>query len=152
MARNEFKYVTIIKADIEQVWDGLTLPGFTERYWHNTRVRSDWKQGSEIAFLRDDEEGKEYVGCEGKIIECTKPNRLSYSWHFPRNPETKGEAPSVVAFELETVGEATRLTITHDQFEDGSKTFPMISQGWPVVLSNLKTLLETGQTIRHGLF
>jgi uncharacterized protein YndB with AHSA1/START domain len=152
MAKSEFKYVTIIAAGIEEVWDGLTLPGFTERYWHHTRVKSDWKEGSTIDFYRDDEEGKEYIGCEGKIIECVRPNRLSYSWRFPRDPETRAEAPSVVAFDLETVGGATKLTVTHDQFEEGSKTFGMITYGWPVVLSNLKTLLETGQPMDHDLF
>lgn len=152
MAKNEFRYVTIIKADIEEVWDALTLPAFTERYWHNSTVESDWREGSTITFTNLDESGVRSVGCEGKIIECTKPDRLSYSWHFPRNPETKDEAPSRVVFELESLGEATRLTVTHGGFEDGSKTFPMITEGWPVVLSSLKTLLETGRGIRHGLF
>ena len=152
MARNEFKYVTIIKADIEEVWKALTLPEFTERYWHNSTVKSDWQEGSRITFTNADESGLRSVGVEGKIIECVKPNRLSYSWRFPRMPEVRDEAPSVVTFDLERLGEATRLTVTHDRFEEGARHFEMIEEGWPVVLSNLKTLLETGQTIRHDLF
>ncbi len=152
MARNEFKYVTIIKADIEQVWDALTLPEFTERYWHNSTVESDWKEGSKITFTNDDKDGVRSVGVVGEIIECQRPSRLSYSWSFPRMPEVCDEAPSVVTFELETVGEATKLTVIHDQFEEGATHFEMISFGWPVVLSNMKTFLETGKTIPHGLF
>ena len=152
MARNEFRYVTIIKADIEEVWKALTLPEFTEVYWHNATVKSDWQEGSKITFTNDDKDGVRSVGVEGEIIECQRPNRLSYSWSFPRMPEVAGEAPSVVAFELESVGEATRLTVTHDRFEEGGKMRGYISEGWPIVLSNLKTLLETGQTIRHELY
>ena len=152
MARNEFKYVTIIKADMEQVWDALTLPEFTERYWHNSTVESDWKEGSKITFTNDDKDGVRSVGVVGEIIECQRPSRLSYSWSFPRMPDVCDEAPSVVTFELESVGEATKLTVTHDRFEEGGKMRGYISEGWPIVLSNLKTLLETGQTIRHGLF
>lgn len=151
MTKNEFRYVTIIKADIERVWDALTLPEFTEAYWHNSTVESDWKVGSKITFTNDDKDGVRSVGVAGKIIECNRPHRLSYSWSFPRMPEVRDEAPSVVTFELETVGEATRLMVIHDQFEEGSKMLEYISEGWPTVLSDMKTLLETGKTIPHGL-
>ena len=143
MTRNKFKYVTIIKADIEKVWDALTLPEFTEAYWHNSTVKSDWTEGSEITFTNEDQDGVRSVGVEGKILACERPKRLSYSWSFPRMPEVRDEAPSVVTFDLETLGEATRLTVTHDQFEEGATHFEMIAEGWPIVLSNLKTLLET---------
>lgn len=152
MTKNEFRYVTIINADIEKVWDALTLPEFTEAYWHNSTVESDWKVGSDITFTNDDKDGVRSVGVAGKILECSRPHRLSYSWSFPRMEEVRDEAPSVVTFVLETVGEATRLSVVHDQFEDGSKMLEYITYGWPIVLSNCKTLLETGQTIPHDLF
>ena len=152
MTKNEFRYVTLIKADIEKVWDALTLPEFTERYWHRMRVRSDWQKGDEVVFLGNDEDGSEYVGCKGTVVESERPKRLAYSWLFPRLPECQDEEPSLVAFDLEEVGGATKLSVTHNGFADGSKTFPMITEGWPVVLSNLKTLLETGEPIRHDLF
>ena len=152
MTKNEFRYVTIINADIEKVWDALTLPEFTEAYWHNSTVESDWKVGSDITFTNDDKDGVRSVGVAGKILECSRPHRLSYSWSFTRMEDVRDEAPSVVTFVLETVGEATRLSVVHDQFEDGSKMLEYITYGWPIVLSNCKTLLETGHTIPHDLF
>lgn len=147
MSKTEFKYVTIIDAAIEKVWDALTLPEFTGRYWHRMRVRSDWEKGGEVVFLGTDDDGSEYVGCEGRVLECDKPNRLSYSWRFPRLEGCKDEEPSRVTFELEEVAGVTKLTVTHDDFPDGSKTFELIEPGWPGILSNLKTFLETGKPL-----
>ncbi len=143
MSTPDYKYVTIIAAPIERVWEGLTSPEFTEKYWHSTRVQSDWSVGSKVEFLVPDGS----IGAEGKVLACEAPNSLSYTWQFPQNPETRDETPSRVTFELETIPNGTKLTVIHDRFPDGSKMYEMVSQGWVHVIAGLKTLLETGQAV-----
>ncbi len=141
-AKPDFIYVSVIAAPPESVWRGLTTAEFTRQYWHNTDVQSDFKVGSPIVFLVGDE-----VGCEGRILVADHPRELSYSWHFPRNPQTAAESPSRVRFLLEAIPQGTRLTVIHDQFDDESVTREMVTSGWPLVLGGLKTLLETGRAV-----
>jgi len=148
----DYNYVTVIAASPKRVWEALTTPEFTRQYWHSTRVRSDWQQGSSIEFLVDAEEGGEAVGCQGEILVADYPRELSYTWRFPRNPAVADEVPSRVTFLLEPLGEHTRLTITHDQFPDDSKMHGYVCDGWPLVLAGLKTLLETGKAVDFSAF
>ncbi len=143
MTKPESVYVIVIATSPETVWEGLTSPEFTKQYWHRTEVQSDFEVGSPIRFLLESGE----VACEGEILSAKHPSELAYTWHFPNNPETKNESPSRVTFRLEPVGAGTKLTMIHDQFPDGSKMLGMISQGWPCVLSGLKTLLESGRAV-----
>lgn len=147
----ECVFVEIINADREAVWRALTTAEFTEQYWHCTRVQSDFRPGSKIEFLVDEDE----VGCCGEILESDRPSRLSYTWRFPRNPMVSDEAPSRVTFQLETIGNAetgtaTRLTVVHDRFPEGSRMPEMVGPGWPLVLAGLKTLLETGNAVDYS--
>ena len=146
MSASDFVYVTVIAASPERVWEAITTAEFTQQYWHATRVRSSWQQGSAIEFFVDSEEG-ERVGCEGTLLTVNPPNELSYTWSFPNTPEVADEPASRVTFQLAAIDGHTRLTLTHDQFPDDSKMAPMVAGGWPLVLSGLKTLLETGNAI-----
>ena len=150
---NNVKYVyeTLIAVAREEVWKGLTMAEFTRQYWHSTRVSSDWAVDSRIEFLVDGDNGDE-VGCEGKILKCNYPAELSYTWQFPRNPDTRDEAPSRVTFFLEPVGEYTKLTVVHDRFPDDSKMYGLVSGGWIHVIAGLKTLLETGKAVDFSKF
>lgn len=132
-----------IKADREAVWEGLTSAEFTRRYFHGTEVTSDWKPGSDITYYNGDQS----IAVLGKVLEVDRPERLSYTWHVHYNPAAKKEAPSRVTFMLETVEDATKLTLVHDDFPAGSVVLPEISTGWIAILSNLKTLLETGEVM-----
>ena len=144
--RLEYSYVTLIDAPREKVWQALTNGAFTKKYWHCAEVRSDWKVGSAVEFWVSTEQG-ELVGCEGKILECAEPKRLSYSWHFPLNPACAPEPHSRVLFLLEDASGATKLTVKHDEFVgDDSATYHMVSTGWPYVIAGLKSLCETGKT------
>jgi len=87
------------------------------------------------------------VGAEGEILAVDRPSMLSYTWQFPDNPDTAGEAPSRVTFRLEQVAAGTKLTVVHDRFPEDSKMFELIQGGWPLVLSGLKTLLESGNAV-----
>ena len=146
MSQPDYVYETVIAASREAVWKGLTTAEFTRQYWHSTRVQSDWKVGSTVEFLVDGENGDE-IGCEGVILKADYPAELSYTWQFPRMPETRDEEPSRVTFLLEQLGEHTKLTVVHDRFAAGSKMREMVSSGWPLVIAGLKTLLETGKGV-----
>lgn len=149
MKPHDFVYVAVIAATPEQVWEAITTAEFTRQYWHATRVQSDWQEGSPIQFFVDDvaEVNGERVGCEGHILKADHPRELSYTWRFPGNPEVADEAPSRVTFLLQAIGEHTKLSLIHDRFEDNSRMAPMVTAGWPLVLSGLKTLLETGTAV-----
>ena len=142
----DFVYVIVIAAPPEKVWQAITNAEFTRQYWHATRVQSDWEEGGPIHFLVDDN-GGERIGCEGTLLTVDPPRRLSYTWHFPGNPDVADEEPSRVSFELVELQGHTRLTVTHDRFVPDSKMRPMVTEGWPLVLAGLKTLLETGRAV-----
>lgn len=150
MTRPEYIYVVVIASPPEAVWEGLTSPEFTKQYWHRTNVSSDFKIGSRIEFITEDG----HIGCEGEILSIDYPAELSFTWQFPRNPETSMEPPSRVTFHLEPIATGTRLTVIHDQFIDSSKMYELIEPGWPLVICGLKTLLESGTAMdfsaEHG--
>lgn len=148
-AAPKFVYVTLIATTPEKLWVALTDPQFTLQYWFETAVESDWKVGSRVVYRRKGE-----ITDEGTVLQCDPPRVLSYTFHHLRLEEFRGEAPSRVTFEIESLGdgpgpkgEAVRLTVTHDQFAPESKLIGAISKGWPSILSGLKTLLETGKAL-----
>lgn len=148
MTENQTVYVTLIEAPCENVWEALTSAEFTSLYWHDTHVQSDWQVGSSVQFMVYPEGGEAEVGCDGEVLECDPPSRLSYTWRFPRVPAICDEAPSRVTFTLDALADGvTKLTLVHDEFPEGSGMYPMVNEGWPFVLSGLKTLLETGRTV-----
>ena len=143
MSKPEYRYVTMIAATPEEVWRGLTTPEFTEQYWHNTRIQSDYKPGSVVEFANPDGS----VGVCGEILEADYPTTLAYTWRFTRDPALQNDPPSRVTFRLEQLDVGTRLTVTHDQLAPDSATFAAVSTGWPYVICGLKTLLETNTAV-----
>jgi uncharacterized protein YndB with AHSA1/START domain len=142
MNKPTFVYVTYIASTPEKVWAALTDPAITARYWFGYRVDARGAPGQVMTTI--DPAGKEVH--RDPIIESDPPRRLVYAWKS-RYEDLPDEPPSRVTFEITPLTGQVRLTVTHDRFEQGSKMFEMISQGWPAVLSSLKTLLECG----HGL-
>ena len=142
MTKPSFVYVTYIRTSPEKLWQALTDGALTRQYWAGRRVESDWTVGAPVTFWFD---GK--VSDSGKVLECDPPRRLSYSFHVEFVEALRSEPPSRVTFEIERLDAQVKLTVTHDGFEPGSQVFTAISGGWPVILSSLKSLLETGQTI-----
>jgi uncharacterized protein YndB with AHSA1/START domain len=140
MSKPEFVYTTYIETSLENLWQALTDGDFTERYWFGHRVASDWKPGSEYRFTKPGTNG-----IEGKVLAFDPPKRLAYSWDSC-SPGLK-ERPSRVTFDLEPRGKVVKLTVTHDDLEEGSQTFRNISGGWPMVIAGLKSLLETGHAL-----
>jgi uncharacterized protein YndB with AHSA1/START domain len=141
MSKPEFVYTTYIETSAEKLWHALTDGDFTERYWFGHRVASDWKVGSTYRFAK---QGKPSI--EGKVLESDPVRRLVYTWD-PCSDETKRERTSRVTFDLEPRGHVVKLTVTHDNLDEGGKTLRDISDGWPMVIASLKSLLETGRPL-----
>lgn len=140
MSKPKFVYVTYIAASPEKVWEALTKPGISEKYWFGYRVAADGKVGDRMTAISP--AGKK--AHDDPILESNPPRRLSYAWK-PLYKDMDGERSSRVSFELEAFKGQTRLTVVHDEFDEGSKIFGMINKGWPAVLSSLKSFLETGK-------
>jgi uncharacterized protein YndB with AHSA1/START domain len=138
----EFVYVTYISSTPEKVFNALTAPEMTRKYWAHLNV-SDWKVGSPWKH-ENAENGK--TDLVGKVIESDPPRRLVISWAFPADEGNEAKHTRVT-FLVEPGSAAVRLTVTHEELEPGSDMDKGIRRGWPVVLSNLKTLLETGNAI-----
>ena len=143
MNKPSFVYVTYIAASLERVWEALTKADLTEQYWFGYRVTADGKAGDHMTAFNP--AGKQ--AHDDPIIESDPPRRLVYDWK-PLYKDMQGERPSRVTFELEAFKDQTKLTVVHDQFDEGSKIFGMISKGWPAVLSSLKSFLETGKGLQ----
>ncbi len=143
----EFVYVTYIETTPEKLWDALTNPEFTRQYWFNIDVTSDWKVGSPMTYFSN---GKAKV--KGKVLVADRPKVLSYTF-CEAEGDASLEPPTKVTLEIEPeLGTKTvRLTVTHTDFIENSKHRPSISQGWPAVLSGLKSLLETGKVLQFEM-
>ena len=136
-------YESNIKASREAVWEALTNAEFTRQYWHATSIESTWEEGSLIRFTYDD--GR--VAVDGEILKAIYPSLLSYTWHILWNEEMSEEKPSRVTFELEAMGNETRLRMTHDDFAEGTKVVEMLQEGWTDILDSMRSLLETGHPL-----
>jgi uncharacterized protein YndB with AHSA1/START domain len=141
MNKPEFVYTTYIETSAEKLWQALTDGDFTERYWFGHRVTSEWKAGSAYSFAK---EGAPSI--EGKVLIFDPTKRLAYSWDSC-SPEAKRERTSRVTFDLEPRGKVVKLTVTHDELDEGGVTFRNISGGWPMVIASLKSLMETGHEL-----
>ena len=142
MSRPSFIYVTYINSTPEKVWQALTDPAFTRKYWVNHRNASDWKVGSE--WRHEDYDDASLVDIVGHVVESAPPRHLVLTWASPKDAEIPDKV-SRVTFDIETYG--VRLTVTHSELEPDSAMLSGISRGWPLVLSSLKTLLETGEPL-----
>jgi uncharacterized protein YndB with AHSA1/START domain len=138
--RPSFVYVIYIASTQEKVFEALTKPDITEKYWFGFRVSAAGPAGA--IFTAQSPGGDKFN--KGVILESDPPRRLAYTWH-PQYDEDKHERPSRVTFDIEAFKGQVRLTIVHDEFDPGSKMFIGISKGWPAVLSSLKSFLESGR-------
>lgn len=138
-----FVYVTYIRSTPQKVFDAITRPEVARRYWGHENV-SDWQPGSGWEHVRANEQRT--VNIVGKVVEATPPTRLVLTWASPAQAGDSASS-SRVTFEVEPYEEMVRLTVTHDELEAGSGMARGIRQGWPIVLSSLKSLLETGEGI-----
>jgi len=145
MAESRFVYVTYIRTTPAKLWQALIDPEFTRRYWAATWQESEWKAGAPWRIMIPD--GR--VGDSGKVVEIEPEKRLVLSWRNEFQPELRAEGYSRLTYELEKVGESVKLTVIHEIDKPGSKFIEAVSSGWPHILSSLKSLLETGESLEE---
>ncbi|HET6381152.1 MAG TPA: metalloregulator ArsR/SmtB family transcription factor [candidate division Zixibacteria bacterium] len=138
-------YHIYIRTTPERLWQAITDPEMTQRYYFSSRVESDWKPGSRLEMRQPD--GR--LDLDGEVLEADPPRRLVHSFNIRWNPENR-DAPSRVTWEIQPRGDTCLLTLTHDGFEAETDTYREVAGGWPLILSGLKTLLETGQVLEVG--
>jgi uncharacterized protein YndB with AHSA1/START domain len=149
MAESRFVYVTYIRTTAEKLWRALTEPEFTRQYWMATTHESAWKPGASWKILFAD--GR--MADSGEIVEIEPQRRMVLKWRHEIIPDLTAEGYSRMTYELEQQGEAVKLTLLHEMDRPDSKFIKAVSSGWPMILSSLKSLLETGESLeltRHS--
>lgn len=140
---NDHKYVYVIHIATtpEKLWEALTKSEFWERYWEEWKIESDWQVGSPLKFFTAD--GKLYS--QGEVLAADPPNSLTYTWPEPEGERTQ-DVPERLTWEIASSGPGTvKLTLIHEHLTE--KWYKGVSEGWPSVLSSLKSLLERGEPL-----
>jgi uncharacterized protein YndB with AHSA1/START domain len=138
--RSHFVYVTFIRTTPAKLWQALTDSKFIHQYWFGSTIDSAWHKGAPWTLKKPDGQ----TDTTGEILEIDPPRRVVIRWQNERMPELAADGPSRCTIELEPKGDAVKLTISHEIDRPNSKLIKSVSGGWPLVLSNLKSLLETG--------
>jgi uncharacterized protein YndB with AHSA1/START domain len=139
-------YQVFIKATPEQIWEAITSPEFTQKYFYETRAEYDLRPGGTFRSLAS---GSDDVMVDGEVLEVDAPRRLVHTWRFLYDPELMAEGYSNVTWEIEDTEGAegvSKLTVTH-ALEGAAKTAEHVARGWSFILSGLKTVLETGKPL-----
>jgi uncharacterized protein YndB with AHSA1/START domain len=143
MANSEFVYVIYIRTTPEKLWQALTEPEFTRKFWVATVQECEWKPGASWKLVVPD--GR--VADAGEVVEIDPPRKLVLTWQNHLFPEITAEGYSRMTYELEPMGSSVKLTVTHTMDKKNSKLVKAVSTGWPNILSSLKSLLETGESL-----
>jgi uncharacterized protein YndB with AHSA1/START domain/DNA-binding transcriptional ArsR family regulator len=136
-------YEVYIRTTPEKLWQAITDPDFTRRYFYGTAVESSWQAGSPVVHRGGD--GAPML--EGTVLEVAAPRRLVTTFSATYNDDQVHDRPSRVTWEIVPLGETCKLTLTHDDFDGETATYHSVGTGWNPILSGLKTLLETGEPL-----
>jgi uncharacterized protein YndB with AHSA1/START domain len=142
-ADSSFVYVTFIRTTPEKLWNALTDAEQMKEYWFGMQFKTQWKTGAAWEMVFPD--GR--VADTGEIVELERPRRIRLKWRNEFRPELKAEGYAFCTIEIEPYGDAVRLSIEHTMERPGSKFIEAVSGGWPKILSNLKSMLETGKIV-----
>ncbi len=150
MNKSVFSYVTYIRTEPEALWAALVTPEFMKKYWFGMHCESDWQVGSPWKLVFAD--GR--VADQGEIVEVRAPARLVIRWRNEWKEEAKAEGYSLCTFEIEPAGDpgrpVSKLSVTHSMDRPESTLIQAVGGGWPKILSNLKSLLETGSLVLNS--
>jgi uncharacterized protein YndB with AHSA1/START domain len=141
MAKSTFSYVIFIRTTPEHLWSALTMPDVIKQYWFGVQVDTEWKSGAPWRLILPD--GR--IADTGEILEAEPPKRLVIKWRNEFRPELKAEGYSTCTLSLEPDSGAVKLTLLHEIGTEKAKFIEAVSGGWPRIISNLKSLLETGE-------
>jgi uncharacterized protein YndB with AHSA1/START domain len=142
----QFVYVIYIRTTAEKLWNALTDPEQTKQYWAGTWQESEWKKGAAWRIMMPD--GR--VADTGEVLEIEPHKRLVVTWRNEFRPELRAEGFSRLTYQLEQQGDMVKLMLTHEMLElpqGPSKFIDAVSSGWPAILSSLKSMLETGESL-----
>ncbi len=142
-AKSRFVYVIFIKTTPDALWAALTTSEFMKQYWFGVSIETDWKVGSPWTMVRENGE----VTDTGEVLASDKPRHILLKWRNEFRPELKAEGYAYCSYDIEQVEGAVKLTVTHAIDIVDAKLITAVSGGWPRILSNLKSLLETGVVI-----
>ncbi|MEW1698285.1 SRPBCC family protein [Streptomyces sp. NPDC093249] len=156
MDSDTFVYTTYIRTTPDELWTALTDPASTRRYW-GVAFETEWTPGAPMVW---EEAGRRTADPEQLVLAAEPGRRLAYTWHtftpgwaqaVRLDPEVHRkllqERRSRVTFDIEPTGDTVKLTVTHGDLEDGGLMKGMIGEGWPALISSLKSLLETGEEL-----
>ena len=147
MNKSTFVYVTYIRTTPEKLWEALTSEEFTAKYWFGAHCESEWTPGASWRLVFAD--GR--LADAGEIVEATPHRRIVIKWRNEWSPELKAEGYALCTMDIEPVADvavpAVKLSITHTMERADSPFIGAVSGGWPRILSNLKSLLETGEIL-----
>jgi len=138
---SKFVYTIYIRATPEKIWNAITNPVITRQYWAHENI-SNWKEGSEWLHVADD--SNRIIKLVGIIVKAIPNKLLMLTWADPMYMDDD----STVTIEIEPINYAARLRIIHNNFKNGSKMFERIKDGWPKVLSSMKSFLETEKPLK----
>jgi uncharacterized protein YndB with AHSA1/START domain len=144
--KSRFIYVTYIRTTPEKLWEALLDPEFTRQYWSETWQDCEWKVGASWRLMIPD--GR--VADAGEVLEIVPQRKLVLKWRNEFRPELHDEGFSRLTYELEEKGDSVKLTVLHEIDKPDSKFIDAVSNGWPGILSGLKSLLETGESLEMG--
>jgi uncharacterized protein YndB with AHSA1/START domain len=140
MNHDRFVYVTYIRTTTDKLWEALTSPDFNRKYWFGMWQETDWSAGSSWKLTFPD--GR--IADAGEVLEVDRPKRIVLRWRHQLRPELHAEGDSRATFELEQLNDLVKLTVVHEIDRQDSRFIEAVSGGWPMILSSLKSLLETG--------
>lgn len=143
MSASRFVYVIYFRATPKRLWQGLTDPVFTRQYWVGTWQDCQWSPGSTWRMMIPD--GR--VADSGEVIEIEPARRLVLSWRNEFQPHLREEGYSRMTYDIEPQGDTVKLTVTHTMDRPDSRLIEGVTGGWPLILSSLKSLLETGESL-----
>jgi uncharacterized protein YndB with AHSA1/START domain len=153
-----FVYATYIRTTPEKLWEALTSGDFSEKYWMGFRIEAELKAGGRIRIRAPKGTEEKYGDHAGEVLVCDPPRRLTYTWNVKDKPElaAKRDGLSRVTYELTPMGPQVKLRVIHENLlpedvETDPNTFRGVNNGWPAVMSSLKSLLETGEAIAFAL-
>jgi uncharacterized protein YndB with AHSA1/START domain len=144
MAESRFLYLTYIRAPAQTVWDALTDPAQNKLFWSGYHQQSSWQVGAAFAIVGA--EGQAWD--TGKVLAFDPPKHFAVTWNHQHDAAMKAEGESTCSFDLEALSDQlTKLTVTHTIPVADSKLIGAVSTGWPMIMSSLKSLLETGRAL-----
>ena len=139
MATTTLTFDIYLRATPDQVWQALTDPAFVPRWRFGMSFETSWQAGAPLASRSPDG--------TGSVLDVSPGQRLSYDWEQSGAPESNGGHRSTVSFELAPMGEVTHLRTVHSDLEQDGPFCRIVTGGWPMILSSLKSLLETGEPL-----